>query len=56
MSKGASDYTKDNWWDKGDGDYHSGYWNKTGDLTIPDDNNQYTITGWSEKDGKWSKK
>lgn len=36
-------------WD-GDGKY----WNKTGDLTIPNDKNLYTITGWGETDGAWS--
>ncbi len=31
-------------------------WNQTGDLTIPTNgNNCYTVTGWGETDGKWSK-
>ena len=29
-------------------------WNKTADLTIPDGQNMYTITGWGETDGIWS--
>ena len=31
------------------------YWNKTGDLTITSANDLYTITGWGENDGYWSK-
>ena len=31
-------------------------WNQTGDLTIPTNgNNCYTVTGWGETDGSWSK-
>ena len=30
-------------------------WNKTGDLTIPADMDCYTITGWGDNDGQWSK-
>lgn len=29
-------------------------WNKTADLSIPADKNQYNITGWGENDGNWS--
>ena len=37
-------------WIQGD----SGYWNATGDLTIPTDGkNCYTIAGWGEADGAW---
>lgn len=36
-------------WD-GDGKY----WNKTGDLSIPEGQNQYNITGWGDTDGNWS--
>lgn len=28
-------------------------WNDSGDLTIPDDKNMYTITGWNAGDGNW---
>lgn len=34
------------------GNLNSGYWNKTGDLTIS--GNCYTITGWGSTAGKWS--
>lgn len=30
------------------------YWNKTGDLSIPEGQNQYNITGWGDTDGNWS--
>ena len=50
MAAGANKESKTNWWDNND----SGYWNKTGDLTIPDNNNLYTITDWGDKDGTWS--
>ncbi len=29
-------------------------WNQTGDLQIPDGQNQYNITGWGDNDGNWS--
>ena len=29
-------------------------WNQTNDLTIPETENCYTITGWNQEDGKWS--
>ena len=29
-------------------------WNQTADLTIPDGQNQYNITGWEPNDGNWS--
>ena len=32
----------------------SGKWNQTADLTIPDGQDMYTITGWGEADGIWS--
>ena len=30
------------------------FWNKTADLTIPEGQNQYNITGWGDNDGNWS--
>jgi len=29
-------------------------WDQTGNLSIPNDKNMYTITGWGDKDGNWS--
>ena len=30
-------------------------WNQTEDLTVPADKDLYTITGWNQEDGEWSK-
>lgn len=43
-------------WNKADDNNVYGYWNKTGDLSIPAGKNCFTITGWSEDNaGSWSK-
>ena len=46
LASGADKNNSANWWNEG----NNGYWNQTGDLTIPDGKNQYTITGWGNGD------